>query len=141
MHTIRIGITAALAMIAVIIISAGCYTGNVAVINEVIDTQSTHNMINNNRNNPDFVIVDVRTQNEFNEGHIAEAIMIDMYSADFRDKISALDRNKKYLVYCRTARRSAAAAKMMKEMGFREVYDMAGGINQWKTDGFPVVTH
>jgi len=65
--------------------------------------------------------------------------MVDYESQDFNAKISELDRNKKYLVYCRTSRRSGLAVKVMKGLGFREVYDMAGGINQWKAEGIPVV--
>jgi rhodanese-related sulfurtransferase len=58
---------------------------------------------------------------------------------DFNVKISELDRTKKYLVYCRTGRRSGLAVKVMKGLGFKEVYDVAKGINQWKAEGLPIV--
>jgi rhodanese-related sulfurtransferase len=98
-------------------------------------------MIQSNQNNPNFIIIDVRTREELNAGHIAKASMVDYESQDFNAKISELDRNKKYLVYCRSARRSGLAAKVMKDLGFREVYDMAKGINQWKAEGLPVVVN
>ena len=98
-------------------------------------------MIQSNQNNPNFIIIDVRTREELNAGHIAKASMVDYESQDFNAKISELDRNKKYLVYCRSARHSGLAAKVMKDLGFREVYDMAKGIKQWKAEGLPVVVN
>lgn len=108
-------------------------------INAVIDINAAYDMIQANKNNPDFVLIDVRTKEEFNIGHIEGAEMIDIYLPDFKARISKLDRNKKYLVYCRTARRSAEAAKLMKDLGFSEVYDMAGGITEWSTAKLPVI--
>jgi len=67
-------------------------------------------MIQSNQNNPNFIIIDVRTREELNAGHIAKASMVDYESQDFNAKISELDRNKKYLVYCRSARHSGLAA-------------------------------
>lgn len=107
------------------------------LINRVVDTKEAFNIVRLNQSNPDFVILDVRTPEEFNSGHIGGAINIDIYSPDFEAKINALDRNKKYLVYCRTARRSAEAVKLMGDLEFKEVYDLAGGISQWVNDGYP----
>jgi len=105
-----------------------------------IDVKTAYEMIASNQGNPNFVIIDVRTQSEFASGHIAAAIMIDFYQANFKARIGELDRNRKYLVYCRTANRSAGAVSIMKDLGFREVYDMSGGITQWTAAGYPVVT-
>jgi len=124
------------------LIGAGCSTGvaaSPAIINKVIDTQAAYDMIHGNRDNHNFVILDVRTEEEFNSGHIAEAIVIDYYLPDFKTRVGELDRNKKYLVYCRTARRSGEAAIIMKDLGFSEVYEMAGGITRWNSGGLPVV--
>jgi rhodanese-related sulfurtransferase len=136
MNYVKAPLTTAVFMILALILTIGC---NAPIVNEIIDTQAAYKMIQSNQANPNFVILDVRTQEEFRSGHIAKAIMIDIYLPDFKNKISELDRNKKYLVYCRTARRSAEAARLMKDLGFREVYDMAGGITQWKTEGLPIV--
>ena len=134
-------ITAVLLMLILPIAATGCTTVDAPVINEVVSTQTAYKMIQSNQDNPNFVIIDVRTQEEFNAGHIAKASMVDCESQDFNAKISELDRNKKYLVYCRTARRSGLAVKVMKDLGFREVYDMAKGINQWKAEGLPIVVN
>jgi len=134
-------ITAVLLMLIVPVIATGCSAIDALSINEVISTQTAYKMIQINQENPNFVIIDVRTQEEFNTGHITKASMVDYESLDFNTKISELDRNKKYLVYCRTARRSGLAVKVMQDLGFREVYDMAKGINQWKAEGLPIVVN
>jgi rhodanese-related sulfurtransferase len=130
-------IIAAFVVMGITIIIGGCAP---AVINQKIDTKTAYEMIQGNQDNPNFVLVDVRTPVEFKAGHLAKAVMVDFEASDFKARISELERSKKYLLYCRTANRSGQAAKIMKDLGFREVYDMAGGINQWKSAGYPVVT-
>jgi rhodanese-related sulfurtransferase len=104
-----------------------------------ITTLDADSLIQKNRGNPDFVILDVRTADEFNSGHIAGAINIDYYSPEFKSNIGTLDKNKQYLIYCRTGIRGAAAARIMLDLGFKEVQNLAGGIEQWIQDGYPVV--
>jgi rhodanese-related sulfurtransferase len=91
--------------------------------------------------NADFVVLDVRTPTEFAACHLAGAIMIDYNSGNFRIDADKLDKNKTYLVYCRTDNRSGQAVAIMKELGFKEVYDMDGGINEWQAAGYPVVKY
>ena len=86
---------------------------------------------------PRFVLLDVRTPKEFGEERIAGAVMIDYLSAAFRDEMAKLDREKTYLVYCRTGNRSKGALKIMRELGFRNVLHLATGITKWKEAGFP----
>ena len=104
---------------------------------EDITPQEAFTLIQENQGNPDFVIIDVRTPEEFAEEHIENAINIDFYSETFRDELNKLDRNKTYLVYCRSGRRSGNALNIMKELNFREVYNISGGIIEWKAKGFP----
>jgi rhodanese-related sulfurtransferase len=80
----------------------------------------------------DAQLIDVRTPGEYNEGHISNAKNIDFNSADFKAKLEKLDKNKPVLVYCAVGGRSGKAAAMLKEMGFKEVYDLKGGFNAWK---------
>ncbi len=112
----------------------------------VLTPQEAFTLIQKNKNNPDFVILDVRTPEEFAEGYIENAINIDYYmdertnyTKSFRDEIDKLDRDKKYLVYCLADIRSSVTMDMMRHLGFREVYDMSGGIVQWKAEELPVV--
>ena len=109
-------------------------------ITENITPQEAFTLIQNNKNNPDFVIIDVRTPGEFAEGHIENAINIDYYSETFRDELNNLDKNKTYLIYCRSGGRSGNALDIMEELNFREVYNMSGGIRQWTAEGLPITT-
>ncbi|GAH95493.1 unnamed protein product, partial [marine sediment metagenome] len=61
------------------------------------------------------------------------------YSGDFREQLNELDKNKAYLVYCRTGGRSKAAVDLMKELGFGQIYNISDGINDWKKEGMPTV--
>jgi len=70
-----------------------------AQIAEDITAEEAFNLIQANQQNPDFVIIDVRTPEEFAQGHIDNAINIDYYSNTFSDEIEALDRNLTYLIY------------------------------------------
>ena len=86
----------------------------------------------------DVILIDIRTFDEFNSGHIASAKNIDFYSASFISELDLLDKNKTYLIYCRTASRTSKAINVMKNLGFSEVYELSGGINNWAGSGFPV---
>lgn len=78
------------------------------------------------------VILDVRTEDEFNEGFIANAINIDIHRGqDFVTEIEALDKNKNYFVYCRSGMRSAKACEIMNQLGFENAYNLIGGITEW----------
>lgn len=83
----------------------------------------------------DLVILDVRTPAEYAEGHLMNAVNIDYESPDFASKIQSLIKSKKYLVYCRSGRRSAAASQIMADAGFTNIINMLGGINAWKEAG------
>ncbi|MDH4144213.1 MAG: rhodanese-like domain-containing protein [Acidimicrobiia bacterium] len=86
----------------------------------------------------DLVVLDVRTAEEFAAGHLAGAQLIDFYGDDFAQRIGELDRDAPYVLYCRSGNRSGQTRELMAQLGFREVYDVAGGIVAWKADGLPV---
>jgi rhodanese-related sulfurtransferase len=86
------------------------------------------------------VILDVRTPQEFAEGHIPGARNIDAEASDFSARVGALDRGKIYVVYCRTARRSAIARGIMVKLGFTQIQDVAGGMLAWKAARLPTTT-
>jgi phage shock protein E len=83
----------------------------------------------------ELTIIDVRTLEEYASGHLKNAINVDIRAADFSNKIGSLDKNKEYLVYCRTGKRSASAVETMKGLGFTAVDNLTGGITQWQADG------
>lgn len=86
----------------------------------------------------DFVILDVRTPEEFAGGRLPGAVNVDIQAPDFQSRLGALDRGKTYLVYCRTGNRSARAIQVMQRLGFRSVYHMTEGILRWEKKGFPL---
>ncbi len=104
---------------------------------EDITSQEALVLIQKNRNNPDFVIIDVRTPEEFTGGHIENAVNLDSYSEAFRDELNKLNKNKTYIIYCRSGGRSGNALDVMEELGFREVYNILGGINSWTAEELP----
>ena len=103
-----------------------------------VTAPDAYNLIQQNRNNLEFVILDVRTAGEFNAGHIAGAVNKDYTSAQFTADVSLLDKSTQYLVYCQTGVRGAAATQIMIGLGFSNVENMAGGITAWIQDGYPV---
>lgn len=86
----------------------------------------------------DAVILDVRTEEEFREGHIAKSVNIDWNGIDFEKKVAAIDRSKPVLVYCLRGGRSESAAQKMRSMGFTEVYELKGGLAEWQSSDLPV---
>ena len=87
---------------------------------------------------PNGLLLDVRTDNEFAQGHLQGAQQIDFYRDDFSDALDKLDREQPVLIYCRSGNRSGKAAKKMKAMGFYAVYNLEGGIGAWSKRGKPV---
>lgn len=82
--------------------------------------------------NPEAVLVDVRTREEFEAGHIPGAENIDVSSFDFSEKIEAFDKSKTYLVYCRSGARSFNACNIMANMGFKNLTNLQGGVISWR---------
>lgn len=88
----------------------------------------------------DLVILDVRTQEEFDQGHIEDAVMLDFYRADFADQLAALDRDVPYVIYCHSGNRSGQTRAEMADLGFTTVDDIDGGMVAWQGAGLPLVT-
>lgn len=77
------------------------------------------------------IVLDVRTPDEFRQGHIPGAELIDYLAPDFSTRIASLDKNKTYLVYCAAGSRSAKASDIMTKNGFKNIYNLQGGYNAW----------
>ena len=82
-------------------------------------------------------IVDVRTPEEFTEGHVKGAKNLDINSSAFEEGVKSLDKNKPVYVYCLSGGRSSSAASFLKEQGFKTVYEMPG-MMKWRAEGFEV---
>lgn len=78
-------------------------------------------------------LVDVRTPEEFLAGHIDKAKNINFNDPNFKQTIAtSLNKNKPVAIYCRSGRRSASALIILKEMGFKDIYDLEGGFLNWQ---------
>ncbi len=105
---------------------------------EEIEPKEVFTVLEKHRDNPDFVILDVRTPKEYEEGHIENAYLLNFRSGSFEDELGKMDKTKKYFVYCRTGRRSRKAVELMKENGYSEAHNVIGGIDKWKRNRLPV---
>ena len=104
---------------------------------EDIAPKEAYALILENKDNQSVVILDVRTPEEFAGGHLENAVNLDFHSETFKDTLNKLDHSKTYLVYCQVGVRSGRALRLMKKLGFREAYNLAGGIIDWEEAGFP----
>ncbi len=84
-------------------------------------------------NDTNAVLLDVRTDEEVMEKRIANALHVDFYGGQaFLDTLQTLDKSKNYYVYCRSGNRSGQACLLMKQLGFGEVFNLVGGMNEWE---------
>lgn len=81
--------------------------------------------------NQEIQLIDVRTPNEYQQGHINNAKLIDFFADDFKEKTQQLDKKKPVYLYCRSGNRSGKASKTLSTLGFKEIYDLKGGYLAW----------
>ena len=86
-----------------------------------------------------LVVLDVRTLEEFEEGHLDGATMIDFYRTDFAVELDKLDKDAPYLIYCRSGNRSGQTRAIMEDLGFTDVRDIDGGAVAWADAGHALV--
>ncbi len=107
---------------------------NLGVINKVsVDTFEKLN------NEGKFILVDVRTPEEFADEHLKGAVNVNFKKRTFPDYINAIPKDKPVGVYCHSANRSGKAALIMRALGFKTIYDLDGGIKAWNAANKPVV--
>ena len=104
-----------------------------------LSAREASNLIEKHKGDPDFVILDIRTPGEYQSGHLQNAVRVDFYSKSFADEIGRLDKEKSYLVYCRSGNRSARSMDLFKKLQFQKVYHLSTGINGWNSEGLPLV--
>lgn len=86
-----------------------------------------------------IILVDVRTPEEYQQGHIKGARLMDFYSAEFHAQLQTLPQDRPVILYCRSGRRSDEAMKFLASIGYSRVHNLHGGIVAWKKDRQPVV--
>lgn len=77
------------------------------------------------------MVIDVRPEVELVEGEIEGHVTINFFDPSFKDEVDQLDRNKTYLLHCRSGNRSGKACQLMASMGFKSLYNLDGGIQAW----------
>ena len=96
--------------------------------NQTMTTQELQNKLNAKEN---FVLLDVRTQEEYNAGYIAGAILLPYDEINAKTTIVLPDKEKEIVLYCRSGRRSAIAKKSLLDLGYQKVVDF-GGVKRWE---------
>jgi rhodanese-related sulfurtransferase len=133
--------TGVLAVASTLLIAlSGC--GSTATLDQQISTVSPAEaaaIIDQNSNTDGFVVLDIRTAEEFASGKIEGSINVDFYAADFREQLDELDKNTHYLVYCNSGNRSGQALPVFADLGFAEVDNLSTGITGWYNEGYSVV--
>ena len=96
---------------------------------DIIPTDALKKITNHDKNS---ILIDVRTEEELDEIKIEGVINIDFYSGEFENDLLNLDRYKTYYLICRSGRRSGLATSFMRDNGFKEVYNIKGGMIEWQ---------
>jgi len=129
----------------ILLLIAGIFLINRCVKNEIqdrifkdLDPKEAFDIIQENIDDPNFLIFDVRTPEEYADGHIENAVNLDFRNEKFRENLSELDKNKTYFVYCQAGVRSGEGVEVMRKMGFKRVYHLPDGIMGWEEEGLPL---
>ena len=87
----------------------------------------------------DYILVDVRTAEEYESGHIQDAVNFNFHSESFQNDILSLDKSASIVLYCRTQNRSTKTANYLKENGYKKITVLEGGITSWVKNGNDLV--
>ena len=100
-----------------------------------IDSRGAKSLLDSDE---EIILLDVRTPEEYEEGHLAGAKNINFHDSNFAKQIKQLNPNQKYMLYCAVGGRSGKSLKIMEEMGFKEVYNVSEGFKELREQGIPV---
>lgn len=104
-----------------------------------VSAQEAKLLIEKRQSDTDFVILDIRTPFEYQQGHISGALLVDYRNPQFKALLGRLDRTKTYLVYCRSGNRSGSALGIFSNLGFEKIYHLSRGILEWQAQQFALV--
>ncbi len=130
-----------LAILALILAACGGASAPADAPAKQVDLSSlpvdlTVQQVNEIRNNPDVVLIDVREPSEYNAGHIPGVKLIPLGTLPGR--VNEIPKDKFVVTTCRSGNRSGQATKFLRDQGFDNVHNMTGGIKAWQQAGFPV---
>ena len=105
--------------------------------NEHLNVHDAEKMLNENS---ELILLDVRRQREYSKEHIPNAIHADYFGTGFQSQLAGLDKNKPYVVYCKSGTRSDETVRRMNELGISDVYIIGGGFRAWRAADKETVT-
>ena len=100
-----------------------------------VDSEKFNTLISNG----DVHLIDVRTPKEFREAHIEQALNVDFFSKDFSEQLGGFNSDEPVYIYCRSGKRSGKSVAQFQKAGFKQIYNLDGGILGWISAEFPVV--
>lgn len=121
----------------VILLSSSCNSSNNGGINFQLNASEFSDKISST---PGAVVLDVRTEGEFSQGHIQNAVNISWNDPTFDGKINNIPKNSPIFIYCLSGSRSMSAANFMRRNGYSNVYELMGGMMKWTAANFPLTT-
>jgi thioredoxin 1 len=125
--------------ITLLCLSAGIFScQNQTRSGDAINSSVTVDEFEKKLSGGDVQLIDVRTPEEFRQGYLKGAINYNINSAEFEDQLLKVDKNKPVMIYCLSGGRSSAAAELMAGKGFKQVYNMQGGIIKWNAANKPI---
>jgi rhodanese-related sulfurtransferase len=124
-----------LSMLIIIVMTAACTTSDNGGITQTLPVQKFRETLQNEHG----VLIDVRSAAEYEEAHLEGAINFNVEDDHFKTQTDSLDKNKSYFLYCRSGKRSARAMEIMAKEGFKKLYNLDGGITEWRKNNMPVI--
>jgi len=108
---------------------------------KTIEPLAVLELIKKNQKNPDFVIIDLRPRNQWERRRIENSINIDFSKEGFLDYLKKANKNNIYLIHCQKGARGAKALPIMREQGFKHIYHLQGGLNNWIAKDMPIIEY
>lgn len=132
------GISIAFSLVLLLVMVGGCTQQTTTVTqgqdqvaaysHQNLSPSESKDLLEKRSGDSNFVLVDIRTPEEFASGHLEGALNVDYYAPDFAEQMSSMDTTKTYLIYCRSGNRSGNALRVLASKGFTDIYDISGGI-------------
>ena len=144
-----IRITTIFVLLLSIFVSACAQQGKTEEKTETTEIQNAAEVINKDITVAEFqelydpakhVLLDVRTPEEWEEGHLPNAVHLNFYEDNFAEELDKLEKDKAYVVYCKAGGRSGKTLAMLNEKGFTEAYNILGGYTELEAQGVETVT-
>lgn len=116
-------------VLLILLTLSGCNSQEGESVFEVLEKEEAREVLTKSAN---MLLLDVRTPQEFAEGHIEGAHNLNFFDPDFREQLDRLDKEQPVFIYCRSGNRSGKAGRIMQQLGFEKVYDLKGGHMAWE---------